>query len=239
MNYIVKLFETVQYILEPVQRQQNIILSMCSWLTPMQEIGNTFSQYLIPETMYLGNIVSSKGAFEWYLNDEFNIATYSSYQPIFIGTLPQSSTDLYCYNNIFEQEYVPLYFIQPSLQGLGPGQADIYSDFTEYVPNSICFVLPSATSQFFFQISGTSSVTGVPPFSGGVFLNQLTWQIANYGFNGQQAQTVSEDVDFIVWVPKYLNASWANPLQTPFDIRIRAYVEKYKMAHTSFTVNYY
>lgn len=241
MNYNAKLTEIVQYVLEPIQRQQNIILSFNSWLSGLQLIANTFSENLIPETQYLGNIVSSKGAFEWYLNQEFNIATFSSYQPIFIGTLPQSSTDLYGYNSITELEYDPLYFIQDNLpqklSGLG---ITIYLENQTYTPNKITYVVPSLNTLFFVQNFGTQSIPpNTPPFVDGVFTNTDKWQTAVYGFNSVQAQTGSEDVDFIVWVPKYLNVGWQNPIGTAFDVQIRAYVTKYKMAHTSFTVNYY
>jgi len=235
-SYNARLTEIIQYILEPIQRQNNIILSLSTWLSGAQTIANTFSESLIPRTQYLANITSSKGAFEWYLNQEFNIATYSPYLPIFIGTIPQAGTDLYGYNNINEVEYTILNFLQapPPPQTLDTN-VSVYTNSESYEPNEIAYVQPSFNPiiQLFTQ-NYTDNVIppDTPPFVSGFFINQDKWQIAQYGFNGFQAQTGSEDVDFIVWAPTYLNVG-------DFDIRITAFVEKYKMAHTTFDVSYY
>jgi hypothetical protein len=243
MFYNARLTELVQYVLEPIQRQQNIILSLTSWLSGLQQIANTFSETVIPDTRFLATINSSKGAFEWYLNQEYNIATYSPYQPIFIGNLIQSSSDLYGYNDTGESEYVPLYFLQDNPPQLLDGTFIFqYSLASAYAPGQITYVVPSLNPlvQIFFQNSDDFVIqAGVPPFNNGVFTNQNVWQAAMYGFNGYQSTGGSEDVDFIVWCPKYLNPGWATPSNTEFDIQIRAYVTKYKMAHTTFGVSYY
>lgn len=243
MSYNLRLTEAVQFILEPIQRQQNIILSFAAWLSEMQLTANTFSQNIIPTTTYIANINSSKGAFEYYLNNEFNSATASTYSNIFIGTLAQSSTDLYAYNDVDEVEYIPLYFIQDNppqfLSGNGIG---LYNSTTFYPQNEITFVIISASPviRTYVQVSGaTGASIGLSPFIGGLLSNLNVWQPAIYGFNNLQASTTSEDVDFIVWVPKYLNPSWQNPINSVFDTQIKAYINKYKMAHTTFVVNYY
>lgn len=243
MNYNARLTDIIQFILEPIQRQSNIIRSFTAWLSGLQYNANIFSERLIPETKYLANITSSKGAFEYYLNSEFNSASYSQYQPIFIGTLIQSGSNLYGYNTPLEVEYVPLYFLQSNnSQKFDSTNVFIYKTTQTYQPNELCYVVPTLNPyvQIFFQVSASASVSpGFPPFQNGLFLNGEKWQPAIYGFNNLQSTTGSEDVDFIVWVPKYLNPQWSNPSNSEFDIRIRAFVSKYKMAHTTFGISYY
>ena len=243
MNYNVRLTEFIEFLLEPIQRQQNIILSLTSWMSGVQLIGNTFSESLIPQTKYLANIVSSKGAFEWYLNNEFNLPNYVPYQPIFIGTLLQSGSNLYGYNNAEEAEYVPLYFIQDSLtQNLNLQNIFLYSNNATYTVNEICYVLISINPivQQFFQNSSNSLIPiNTPPYQTGLFLNTDVWQACVYGFNNLSSTGLSEDVDFIVWVPIYLNPSYPNVNNSEFDIKIRAFLNKYKMAHTTYGINYY
>jgi hypothetical protein len=236
MNYNFKITEVVQYILEPIQRQTNIILSLSSWLEGMQYIANTFSQNLIPNTTYLGNIVSSKGAFEWYLNNEFNIATYSAYQNIFIDTIAQQTLAMYCYNNEAEFEYEPLYFLQRNQpNSVNTDGVTYYISANSYAPQDIIlFGVPGGkTILYTFQNFTTNSIgPNNPPFINGALINTSKWQLATYGFNELYALVTSEDYDFIVWCPTYLNVG-------DFEIRITAYVEKYKLAHLNFIVRYY
>jgi hypothetical protein len=238
MDYNLKITEVLQYILEPVQRQTNIILSLSAWLDGIQLTANTFSQTTIPENNYLGNIVSSKGAFEWYLNNEFNIATYSAYQPIFIDTLAQETLAMYGYNNEIEFEYDPLYFLQRMVgfpNSVNSNGVTYYISSATYSSQKmVWFGQPSGqTILYTFQNFGTQSISpNTPPVINGVISNTNKWQLATYGFNDLNAQSTSEDYDFIVWCPTYLNVSG-------FEIRITAYVEKYKLAHLNFVVRYY
>lgn len=239
--YNPKLAEQAQYLLEPVQRQNNIILSLTSWLEGLQYISNTFSFNIIPDTTYLAYINSTKGAFEYYLNQEFNIATYSAYQPIFIGNLAQDIFGMYGFNNTAELEYTPLNFLQPNppqqLNGLGVNQ---YNDTLVFQPNSFVFFNISSSLQYAFQNYTTQSVgPGVPPVQNGLFTNPSKWQLASYGSNGLVSTQTGQDVDFIVWVPTYLNPLLPDPTLAEFHRRITAYVEKYKMAHMNFLVDYY
>jgi hypothetical protein len=75
-QFNLKTVEVLQRVLEPIQRQTKIVLSLGSWLTGVQQVANTFSQNVIPYTVYQGSINSSKGAFEYYLNTEYNIALW-------------------------------------------------------------------------------------------------------------------------------------------------------------------
>jgi hypothetical protein len=237
-NYNLRVTEVLQSLLEPVQRQSNIILSLSSWLTGVQQVANTFSESVIPETTYWGNINSSKGAFEWYLNNEYNIATYSAYEPIFIGTLEQPTLAIYCYNGITENQYQPLYFLQRmpgfpnSVNTLGVTYYN--TTFTYTTQKMVWFGDPGfQTILYTFQNNGTQSIPpNTPPIENGVFVNQGKWQLATYGFNELVASTTGEDYDFIVWCPTYLNVG-------DFNIRITAFVEKYKLAHLNFVVRYY
>jgi hypothetical protein len=239
--YQPKLAEQAQYLLEPVQRQDNIILSLTSWLEGLQYVANTFSFNIIPDTNYLAYLTSSKGAFEYYLNNEFNIATYSAYQPIFIGNLTQDIFGMYGFNSPQELEYEPLYFLQPNppqqLSGLGVAQ---YNDTSTFQSNAFVFFNITAQLQYAFQNFTTQSVgPGVPPIQNGLFVNTNVWQVANYGSNGLVSTQGGQDVDFIVWVPTYLNPLSPDPTQAEFHRRITAFVEKYKMAHLNFLVDYY
>ena len=238
MNYNLRLTEIVQYVLEPIQRQTNIILSLSSWLDGLQLVANTFSETTVPENNYLGSIVSSKGAFEWYLNDNFNTSTFSGYLPIFIDTLPQQTLAMYGYNNESEFEYDPLYFLQRMVEF--PNSVNT-NGVTDYLPSNtyvsqkmVWYGQPSAqTIIYTFQNFGTQSIPpNTPPVVNGAITNTDKWQLATYGFPSLQAQTLSEDYDFIVYCPTYLNVG-------DFDIRITAYVEKYKLAHLNFIVRYY
>lgn len=237
MNYNLRLTEIIQYILEPVQRQTNIILSLSSWLSGVQIIANTFSESTVPQMTYLGNITSSKGAFEYYLNNDFNIATYSTYQPIFIDTLPQESLAMYGYNDTDEFEYDPLYFLQrmPGFpNSVNSNGVTYYNQSTTYTSQKMVWVgMPaSQTIKWTFQVFGDDPIVGIPPVLNGSIVNGDKWQLATYGFNSLDAQSISEDYDFIVWVPTYLNVS-------DNEIRIKSYVEKYKLAHLNFAIRYY
>ena len=238
MNYNLRLTEIIQYVLEPVQRQTNIILSLSSWLDGLQQVANTFSQTTVPLNNYLGNIVSSKGAFEWYLNGNFNSSTFLGYLPIFIDTLPQQTLAIYGYNDEIEFEYEPLYF----LQRMEDFPNSVNTDGVTYYISSKSYVSqrmvwsgqPSGqTFLYTFQNFGTQSIApNTPPFANGLITNADKWQLAIYGFNELYAQNTAEDYDFIVWCPTYLNVG-------DFEIRITAYVEKYKLAHLNFIVRYY
>lgn len=238
MNYNLRLTEIVQYVLEPIQRQTNIILSLSSWLDGLQLVANTFSETTIPENNYLGNIVSSKGAFEWYLNGNFNTATFSGYLPIFIDTLAQETLAMYGYNNESEFEYDPLYFLQRMVEfpnSVNTNGVTYYISSATYSSQKmVWFGQPSGqTVLYTFQNFGTQSIPpNTPPITNGVFTNTDKWQLAVYGFPSLQAQTIAEDYDFIVYCPTYLDVG-------DFDIRITAYVERYKLAHLNFIVRYY
>lgn len=237
-KYNLRITQVLQSILEPVQRQTNIILSLSSYVTGLQEIANTFSQNVIPETTYLGNINSTKGAFEYYLNNDYNIASYSLYQPIFIDTLPQETLAMYGYNDITEIEYEPLYFLQRMVDF--PNSVNS-NGVTYYIPGNtyssqkmVWYGEPSAqTILYTFQNFGTQSIPiNTPPVTNGVLTNKDKWQLATYGFNSLQASGLAEDFDFIVFCPTYLDVG-------DFEIRITAFVEKYKLAHLNFVIRYY
>lgn len=243
-QYNLKTTEVLQRILEPIQRQTKIILSLGSWLTGVQQVANTFSQNVIPETVYQGSINSSKGAFEYYLNNEYNIATYSAYQPIFIGTLAQPTLALYGYNDTLENNYQPLYFLQRmanfpnSVNTLG---VSYYDASQTYVSQRMVWSgqVGAQTILYTFQNFTTQSIApNTPPIQDGVVVNQNYWQLANYGFNELTAQTIGEDYDFIVWIPNYLGPT-NGPFGPSFDQSIKAYVEKYKLAHLNFVTRYY
>ena len=237
-QYNLRITEVLQYILEPVQRQNNIILSLSSWLTGVQQIATTFSESVIPDTTYWGNVNSTKGAFEYYLNNEYNIATYSAYQPIFIGTLNQPTLAIYCYNRTTENQYQPTYFLQrmPGFpNSVNTLEVDYYNTTQTYTTQKmVWFGIPGAqTILYTFQNNGTQSIPpATPPIQDGILVNQDKWQLATYGFNDLVAGTIGEDYDFIVWCPTYLNVG-------DFNTRITAFVEKYKLAHLNFVVRYY
>ena len=240
-DYNFKITEVLQFILEPVQRQNNIILSLSSWLTGAQQIANTFSQNVIPNTTYLGNINSSKGAFEWYLNNEFNIATYSAYQPIFIDTLQQRTLAMYGYNNQFEFEYEPLYFLQ-GLPGFFDGVNSVVSYYSNAATYSSQKMVKYGTLNIVdtFQNFGTQSVPiNTPPVVGSSLANRNIWQLATYGFNDLNSQLTSSDYDFVVYVPIYLCPTCYFQNIGDFGIQIRAYIEKYKLAHLTYIIQYY
>lgn len=209
-NFRLNVANIAEKLLEPAFRVNRILSSIKCWFLGIQYTQDTFYDNTIPQQTYLSNINSCKIAFEYFLNNDFNITNYTL--PIYIQKNQQEDTFFYGFNSDENEE--PLYFIQSNLSGVILN----YSMFLSYSG----YTLVKQVGQIF----ETFLSTGAPP-------NQITngnyWQPATYGFNNNEMISFP---DFIVFVPTALNVS-------DFDTRIKAYIRLYKMEHVEFVVEYY
>lgn len=211
-NFRLNIANIAEKLLEPAFRVNKILASIKSWFVGLQYVQDIFYNNTIPTQTYLSNINSCKIAFEYFLNNDFNVDNYTL--PIYIEQGEQEDTFFYGFNADENETELTLYFIQSNLSGVILN----YNRVLSY-PG---YVLAKEAG----QIYETFLSTGAPPDE---IRNPDYWQPAVYGFNNNEAISFP---DFIVWVPTALNVN-------DFDTRIKAYIRLYKLVNVEFAVEYY
>ena len=202
-----------EQIIEPLFRKVNNIRLLALISSVPQEIHDGWTETFYPVYRQKAQWNSTKLAFEYILNNEYNTLTNQT-PPIYINNTPNTDINVFLYKGgetlITNQVYL---FNDNNTGSLYP----VYNPFGAYELNNIVF---------YFGLLYISRVASPPNNS---LFNTNYWLPYTYLYNEDD---YLNQIDFVVFVPQTLYS-------LSFDTQIKGLIDDVKLFNTKYMVTYY
>jgi len=203
-----------EQIIEPLFRKLNNIKFLALISSVPQEIHDDWADTFFPVYYKRAQWNSTKLAFEYILNEEYNTLTNQT-PSIFINNIPNTDLNVFLYNVnetiITNQVYT---FNDNSTTGIYP----TYNPFGTYALNN--------KVRSFDGLAYIARINNPPA---NTLFNTNNWLLDTYIYNNEDTLNV---IDFVVYIPQTLYS-------LDFETRIKGFIDTIKLFNTKYAISYF